>query len=209
EVIPAEFVAAYAALGNGGFRVKPTLITRIEDAQGNVIWRASLTRSHAVHEDVAFITKSMMEDVTDRGTANVIRQRGFALPAAGKTGTTNDAKDVWFVGMTPDLAAGVWLGFDRPTPIGPWAFGGNLAAPVWTEVMGAAYASRPAPTGWMPPPGVAQVPIDVTTGYLATGDCPPEQVRIELFRARAVPRAHCPLHPERGAARAPDRPLRG
>lgn len=209
DVIPAEFVAAYAALGNGGFRVQPTLITRIEDAHGTVLWRAPLSRARAIPEDVAFITTSMMEDVIDRGTAAVIRERGFWLPAAGKTGTTNEAKDVWFVGMTPDLAAGVWLGFDRPTPIAPWAFGGNLAAPVWTDVMGAAYASRPAPTGWMPPPGVAQVPIDVMTGYLATGDCPPEQVRIEFFRAGAVPREYCPLHPESGAERALDRLLRG
>lgn len=209
EVIPAEFVAAYAALGNGGFRVKPTLITRIEDAQGNVIWRASLTRSHAVHEDVAFITTSMMEDVIDRGTASVIRQRGFALPAAGKTGTTNDAKDVWFVGMTPDLAAGVWLGFDQPKQIAPWAYGGNLAAPVWTDVMRAAYRTRPAPAGWTPPESVAQVPVDAATGYLATGNCPPEQVRIEYFRVGSVPREYCPLHPESAAERAIDRLWRG
>lgn len=209
EVIPAEFVAAYAALGNGGLRVKPTLITRIEDAHGAVLWRAPLTRSHAVGEDVAFITTSMMEDVIDHGTATVIRQRGFALPAAGKTGTTNDAKDVWFVGMTPDLAAGVWLGFDRPRQIAPWAYGGNLAAPVWTDVMRAAYETRPAPDGWMPPESVAQVPIDAVTGYLATGNCPEEQVRVEYFRAGSVPREYCPLHPESAAERALDRLLRG
>lgn len=209
EVIPAEFVAAYAALGNGGIRVKPTLITRIEDAHGKVLWRAPLTRTHAVDEDVAFITTSMMEDVVDRGTASVIRQRGFALPAAGKTGTTNDAKDVWFVGMTPDLAAGVWLGFDQPKQIAPWAYGGNLAAPVWTDVMRAAYQSRPAPAGWLPPASVAQVPIDAATGYLATGNCPPEQVRIEYFRAGSVPHEYCPLHPESAAERAIDRLLRG
>ncbi len=209
EVIPAEFVAAYAALGNGGFRVQPTLITRIEDAHGTVLWRAPLVRAHAIDEDVAFIATSMMEDVIDRGTATVIRERGFWLPAAGKTGTTNDAKDVWFVGMTPELAAGVWLGFDQPRQIAPYAFGGSLAAPVWTEVMRAAYDARPAPLGWTPPASIAQLPIDATTGYLASGNCPPEHVRIEYFRLGNEPREYCPVHPESGAERVLDRLLRG
>jgi penicillin-binding protein 1A len=209
EVIPVEFVAAYAALGNGGLRVRPTLITRIEDAHGNVLWRAPLVRAHAVDEAVAFIATSMMEDVIDRGTATVVREKGFLLPAAGKTGTTNDAKDVWFVGMTPDLAAGVWLGFDQPRQIAPWAYGGTLAAPVWTEVMRAAYETRPSPAGWAPPPSVAQLPIDAATGYLATGNCPPGQVRIEFFRNGTQPHEYCPLHPESGAQRVLDRLLKG
>lgn len=209
EVIPAEFVAAYAALGNGGLRVQPTLITRIEDAHGKVLWRAPLVRAHAVDEAVAFIATSMMEDVIDRGTATIVREKGFLLPAAGKTGTTNDAKDVWFVGMTPDLATGVWLGFDQPRQIAPWAYGGSLAAPVWTDVMRAAYETRPTPTGWAPPPSITQVPIDAATGYLATGNCPPGQVRIEFFRSGAEPQEYCPLHPESGAQRVLDRLLKG
>jgi penicillin-binding protein 1A len=205
EVIPAEFVAAFATLGNGGMRVTPTLITRIEDAHGTVLWRAADARARAVDEDVAYITTSMMEDVIDRGTGAIVREHGFWLPAAGKTGTTNDGKDVWFVGMTPDLAAGVWLGFDRPATIAPWAYGGRLAAPVWAELMKQAYTSRPAPAGWLPPPSVVQVPMDVASGYTATRNCPPENVRIEYFRAGSEPGESCPLHPER----ALDKLIRG
>lgn len=205
EVIPAEFVAAFATLGNGGTRVAPTLVTRIEDAHGTVLWRAPEARERAVDEDVAYITTSMMEDVIDHGTGAIVRDGGFWLPAAGKTGTTNDAKDVWFVGMTPDLAAGVWLGFDQPKMIAPWAFGGRLAAPVWTEIMTTAYTSRAAPTGWTPPATVMQIPVDIASGHAATRNCPPENVRIEYFRAGSSPGESCPLHPER----AIDKLLRG
>jgi penicillin-binding protein 1A len=131
-----------------------------------------------------------------------VRARGFSLPAAGKTGTTNDAKDVWFVGMTPDLVAGVWLGFDQPRTILPNASGGRLAAPVWADVMSAAYADRPAPAPWTPPAqGIVQARIDPATGLLATGDCPEDAVRDEYFLTGTEPHDYCPLHPESGAER--------
>ena len=209
EVIPAEFVSAIAALGNGGYRVPPTLIKRVEDAHGNVLWQAKPATERALDENVAFITTSMMEDVIERGTARTVRESGFWLPAAGKTGTTNDAKDVWFVGMKPDLAAGVWLGFDQPKEIAPYAYGGRLAAPVWIEAMNAAYAERPAPEPWTAPPGVVQAPVDVHTGQHATGNCPSEDVRIEYFLDGSQPMEYCPLHPESSADRAVDRLLRG
>src|SRR5687768_16756799 len=112
EVIPADFVAAYATFGNGGRRVTPRLVNRVEDARGKVLWTAPAGVEPAIDEGVAFLTLSLMEDVVDRGTGSAVRRREFWLPAAGKTGTTNDAKDVWFVGMTNDLVAGVWLGFE-------------------------------------------------------------------------------------------------
>jgi penicillin-binding protein 1A len=136
-----------------------------------------------------------MEDVIDRGTGAAVRSSGFWLPAAGKTGTTNDAKDVWFVGMTPDLAAGVWLGFDQPAQILPNAFGGTLAAPVWAATMKAAYAHRPAPAAWSAPASLVSAPIDATTGQLATPNCPPADVRIEYFAAGAEPGDYCATHP--------------
>jgi penicillin-binding protein 1A len=195
EVIPAELTAAYATLGNGGYRVTPTLISRIEDAHGRVLWRAPESTEHVLDSGVAYLTTSLMEDVIDRGTGAAVRSSGFWLPAAGKTGTTNDAKDVWFVGMTPDLAAGVWLGFDQPAQILPNAFGGTLAAPVWAATMKAAYAHRPAPSAWSAPASLVSAPIDATTGQLATPNCPPADVRIEYFAAGAEPGDYCATHP--------------
>ena len=205
EVIPAELTAAYAALGNGGYRVVPHLITRVEDAHGRVLWSAPEHGERAMDSSVAYLTTSLLEDVVDRGTGTAVRKAGFWLPAAGKTGTTNDAKDVWFVGMTPDLAAGVWIGFDRPAQILPAAFGGTLAAPVWAATMKAAYETRPAPAAWSPPSTLVSAPVDVGSGRLATPACPPEDVRIEHFAFGTEPGDYCDLHPH-GVM---DRVLRG
>ena len=201
EVIPAELVGAYAAFANGGYRVKPHLITRVEDAHGNVLWQTPFERRRALDENVAFLTLSMMEDVIERGTGTAVRNAGFWLPAAGKTGTTNQSKDAWFVGMTPDLVAGVWIGFDRPKRILPNGSGGSLAAPAWAELMKAAYRDRPAPAAWVPPAGLATVPVDPATGSRATHHCPAEDVRIEYFLLGTEPREYCPLHPESGTER--------
>jgi penicillin-binding protein 1A len=197
EVIPVEFAAAYAAIGNGGIRVKPHLITRVEDAHGKVLWRAPNAGGQVLDPGVAFITTSMLQDVIDRGTGAAVRRNGFWLPAAGKTGTTNGARDVWFMGMTPDLVGAVWFGFDKPQEILPNAFGGNIAAPVWASVMKAAYTKRPDPLPWSPPAELQQLPIDTESGLLATPDCPPDHVRIEFFTIATAPTEYCPLHPHR------------
>jgi penicillin-binding protein 1A len=194
EVVPVEFAAAYAALGNGGYRVQPTLITRVEDARGNVLWRAPQTAQHVLDSGVAYLTTSLLEDVIDRGTGTAVRREGFWLPAAGKTGTTNDARDVWFVGMTPDLTAAVWLGFDQPKQILPNAYGGNMAAPIWARTMKAAYATRGAPAGWNAPASLISMPIDMRSGQAAAPDCPAEDIRIEHFVPGTEPEDYCPLH---------------
>lgn len=201
EVVPAELVAAYAAFGNGGYRIQPHLIRRVEDRSGTVLWEAEAPRRQVLDPGVAFLTLTLLEEVVNAGTGSVVRRSGFWLPAAGKTGTTNDNRDVWFIGMTPDLAAGVWLGFDRPRTILPGAGGGTLAAPVWTEIMARTYQERPAPTPWTPPANVVSAQVDQGTGYLATGNCPPEDVRIEYFLAGTEPEVYCPVHPEPGVDR--------
>ncbi|MBI4546275.1 MAG: hypothetical protein HY703_13860, partial [Gemmatimonadetes bacterium] len=162
-------------------------------------------RQAALDEGVAFLTLSLLEDVVDRGTAAGVRGGGFWLPAAGKTGTSNEGKDAWFIGLTPDLVAGVWLGFDQPRPILPGASGGRLAVPVWTAFMKQAYADRPAPAAWVPPASVVSLPVDTVTGLLATGNCPTEAVRIEYFLPGTEPTEPCPLHPESGVERFFDR----
>lgn len=204
EVIPAELVAAFAAFGNGGYQVEPTLFLRVEDGDGRVLWEARPPRRQVLDSGVAFLTLTLLEEVVSSGTASVVRDRGFWLPAAGKTGTTNDNKDVWFVGLTPDLVAGVWLGFDRPRTILPGAGGGALAAPVWADIMLAAYEGQPAPAPWAPPSNIVSAQVDERTGYLATGNCPPEDVRIEYFLIGTEPEMYCPTHPESGAERFMD-----
>lgn len=209
EVVPAELVAAYAAFGNGGLRIEPHLITRIEDDEGNLLWKAPHTFKQVLDPGTAFLTLSLLEDVVDRGTGDIVREAGFWLPAAGKTGTTNESKDVWFIGMTPDLVAGAWLGLDEPTTILPKASGGRLAAPVWAEFMRRVYETRPAPAAWVPPEAVVSLPIDTRTGLLATGNCPAEQVRIEYFLPGTEPHDYCPLHPEGDVERFIDRLWQG
>jgi penicillin-binding protein 1A len=204
EVVPAELVAAFAVFGNGGYRVEPRLVQRVEDRRGNVLWQAPAARHQVLDAGVAFLTLTLMEEAVNTGTGTAVRANGFWQPAAGKTGTTNEGKDVWFVGLTPDLVAGVWLGFDRPRPIMPGASGGRLAAPVWADVMSNVYATRPSPAPWAPPPNVVSVQIDERTGYLATSSCPPGDTRIEYFLVGTEPRSYCPVHADRGVDRTLD-----
>ena len=209
EVVPVELVAAYAAFANGGRRVEPRFILRVEDAEGRVIWSAPPRSTRAMDPGVAYLTLSAMEDVVDRGTGRAVRDAGFWYPAAGKTGTTNDNHDAWFVGATPDLVTGVWLGFDRPRRIVGNAGGGALAAPVWGHMMRRVYEERPMPAGWLPPANVRTIAIDVETGGIATGNCPTEHVRVEHFLPGTEPVQFCPLHEEGGVGRFFERLWRG
>lgn len=198
DVIPIELVAAYAAFANGGMAVRPRLIRRVENASGRVVWEAPRERRFVMSPAVAFLTTSLMRDVVDRGTGSGVRQAGlpWSIPAAGKTGTTNDAADVWFVGATPDVVAGVWMGFDRPQRILASASGGGLAAPVWGKVMADYYESHTSPAAWNPPHGLLHVSVDVHTGKLATAACPGGDTRTEFFIPGTEPTQYCPLHPE-------------
>jgi penicillin-binding protein 1A len=205
EVLPVELVAAYAAFGNGGYRVRPHLITRVEDDNGAILWEAPATHERVLDDGVAFLTLSMLRDVVDEGTGAAARRGGYYGPAAGKTGTTNEGKDAWFVGLTPDLVTGVWLGFDRPATIVQNAGGGALAAPVWGDLMARAYTGLEPDGYWTPPASLEQVAIDEASGFRATNNCPLEEVRIEYFLSGTEPNAYCPLHPESGVIRLLDR----
>jgi penicillin-binding protein 1A len=114
---------------------------------------------------------SMMKDVIQRGTAAGSVGSQFRLPAGGKTGTTNDGTDVWFIGYTSDLVAGVWMGFDKPQTIKSNAQGGLLAAPAWTAFMNEVYRRKPAPPDWPRPEGIVVREIDPATGLLAGPGC--------------------------------------
>jgi penicillin-binding protein 1A len=136
-----------------------------------------------------------MRDVVRKGTAaSAVLGGGFTIPAAGKTGTTNDYKDVWFMGYTPDLVTGVWMGFDNPDKIMGNAQGGRLAAPAWTSMMLQVYERRKAPQAWTMPDGLVIDQIDSETGFRATPRCPVKQVIVEYFIPGTEPTGFCPLH---------------
>ena len=181
-VQPLDLVAAYATFANLGARVEARFITRIEDAQGKVVWQNRLqTPVPALDPRVAFIVRDMLRDAVDRGTATSVRRYlPASLPVAGKTGTTDENTDVWFVGMTPDLVAGVWLGTDKPTSIAPGAAGGTLAAPIFGRMVQLAGATR-ATLPWTPPPGLVVAELDRATGQLATAATPAERRYTEYF----------------------------
>ncbi len=182
-VRPIDYVAAYSVWANLGNVVTPRIVTRIEDATGHVIFQqAPSTPQPVIDPRIAFIIRDMMRDAAERGTGAPARKAVPAsIPIAGKTGTTNDNVDVWFMGMTPDLVAGVWLGFDRPKTITPGAAGGSLAAPIWGAMMARYYASRTAPGPWTPPVGLVAAELDRLTGLLADGSTPPERRYMEYF----------------------------
>jgi penicillin-binding protein 1A len=119
---------------------------------------------------------------------------GFTIPAGGKTGTTNDGTNVWFVGYTADIVAGVWMGLDRPQKIISNAQGGRLAAPAWTAFMQEVYRRKPKPPDWPRPQGFITRDIDVSTGLLQTPYCPRELIGVEFFIPGTEPTRECDKH---------------
>ena len=191
EVRPIELVGAYGALANGGTFVQPHLVRRIEDRDGEIVWEAELTRERVVDPEVAFVLTDMLREAVERGTGTGVRTVGFSGPAAGKTGTTNGATDVWFVGYTPDLVGGVWIGLDRPATIVRGASGGTLAAPVWGRIMNQTYSARPMPVPWQPPPGVITAQVDRATGLAVDAGCPAQGAVYTEHFVNAPPQAAC------------------
>ena len=196
EVTPLELVAAYAPFANGGLRVHPRLVRRIEAADGTLLWSAEIAPADTVMDarDAYQIT-SMLRGVVDNGTAHSIRDAGVKGPVAGKTGTTNNAEDVWFVGYTPTLVAGIWFGYDTPQAIAPHASGGHLAAPAWADFyMNGWREPASSADGWPVPPGMTMAVIDPETGMIAGAWCP--EKKREYFRIGTEPTSPCNVHTE-------------
>jgi penicillin-binding protein 1A len=199
EVVPARLVAAYAAVENGGRAVTPHLVTRIEDAAGRIVWERNAEDSEGdrvLDPARAFLLLDGLRGVVRRGTGWRV---GAAMegPAAGKTGTTDEVKDAWFVGMTPGRAAGVWIGFDRPRTIVPGGGGGTLAAPLWASIMGQLDEAHDAPgdPGWEPPLGVMKARIAVRTGFAVPEGCEvPGGTRTEWVLESSLRATYCPSH---------------
>jgi penicillin-binding protein 1A len=193
EVTPIELVAAYAPFGNGGFRVRPRLVTRIRAPDGTILREFESARAPAMDPRDAYELTSMLRGVVDFGTGRAIRDAGITAPIAGKTGTTNNGTDVWFVGYSPTLVAGVWFGYDTPRPISTNAAGGRLAAPAWAEIYRTGWR-EPRGSTWPVPAGMVSAVIDPETGQLATEFCP-NRIR-EWFKPGSVPIDPCALHTE-------------
>ena len=148
----------------------PIFIRRVEDQDGGILFQSDSHPRRALSKSTAFLMASMLADVVDAGTANRARAMGFKLPAAGKTGTTNDFVDAWFVGFTPSLVAGVWVGFDTPRTIVKNGFAGQLAVPMWASFM--KIATKNSPSEWLNPPrDVVAVEVCRLSGALPGEGC--------------------------------------
>ena len=207
EVTLLSMTTAYGAFANGGMVHPPTFIRRVEDRDGNLLWQNETVSHKAVSESTAFLMADMLADVLNRGTGARARAEGFTLPAGGKTGTTDDYKDAWFIGFTPSLVAGVWAGFDEPRKIAPNGYATGLVVPIWAKFMREATKGHPAK--WIPTPrNIVSVQVCVRSGLLPTGGCQEgslgedgefrSHVGTELFRAGTEPEAYCELHGGRG-----------
>ena len=190
ETTVMRMVSAYSMFANGGKRIKPTLIDRIQDRYGHTIFKHDQRECRGCQADkwagqnepsmvdrreqvldpmTAYQITSMMEGVVQRGTATVVREVG--KPVAGKTGTTNDEKDVWFVGFSPDMTVGVYLGYDKPRQISARATGGGIAAPIVKDFMKLALADKPA-VPFRVPPGIKLIRIDPKSGMRIAAGSP-------------------------------------
>src|SRR5437764_3137454 len=165
-----DLTAAYSAFPNAGVRKKAYIIERIDDTEHQPIYRASHIAAPALDPSAAWMTSQLMEEVLTRGTAAAARSLGYTLPAAGKTGTTNDYKDAWFVGYTSTLTCGVWVGFDQPVTIIPRGYGAALALPVWIQVMNKA-ALRYPPEPLQPTMPLQHAMVCSLSNHLATTGC--------------------------------------
>lgn len=196
SVRPIEMAEAYTTFANLGVRVSPRPILRVESSNGDVLWEAPIEREEVIDEQTAWIMVSMMRDVVDRGSGIRVRALGVpaSVPVAGKTGTTNEATNAWFLGFTPDLVTASWVGFDLPAPIRRDAQGGRDAAPINARVLKSYYATHPAPDAWPQPAGIVSRRVDGTTGRLAGEWCPTESIYTEFFVQGTEPRESCDAH---------------
>jgi 1A family penicillin-binding protein len=209
EVTLTTLTAAYTPFANGGTLHPPVFIRRVEDRSGTTLYQASPPATRVISETTAFLMTQMLADVVNAGTAYRARAMGFTLPAAGKTGTTNGFDDTWFVGYTPHLVTGVWIGFDQPQTILRNGFAGDLAVPLWTRFM--VEATRGDKPDWYTPPAnIVSMKVCRLSGKLATPGCeqvntlnkkgefePRSMAYTEYFVRGTEPIDECPLHRDR------------
>ena len=186
--------AAYTVFPNAGIRKQSYIIERIDDQDHNPIYRAAHISVAALDPSAAWMTTELMEEVLTHGTAASARSLGFKLPAAGKTGTTNDYKDAWFVGYTSTITCGVWVGFDQPVTIVSRGYGAALALPVWTQVMNKAAARYP-PQPLQPTMPLQRAMVCSLSNHLATTGCQAAGTAYDIdLPVDKIPTAACEIH---------------
>ena len=195
-VTPLAMTTAFAVFPNGGFSVRPRDITRVRDADGGTAMQQAVQSERTLSPAVAFQMVSMLGDVIDRGTGSPARRLGVRFPAGGKTGTTNDFKDAWFVGFSSSLVVGVWVGFDQPETIGRDAYGARYALPIWADFMQRAARVRP-PGAFERPAGLEEETLCAISYLKPVDGCP---IYSEYFKeGDQIPDRLCTLH--RGSIR--------
>ncbi|HZA96120.1 MAG TPA: transglycosylase domain-containing protein, partial [Burkholderiaceae bacterium] len=191
EATPLQLTAAYAVFPNGGFRVTPRPIIQVLDDDGYAVLNREVDRKPVISEAVAYQMVSMLADVVDVGTGAAARSFGVRFPAAGKTGTTDDFKDAWFVGFSSSMVTGVWVGFDKPATIGPDGYGATYALPIWADFMSKAARLR-KPEAFRAPTTVDAMPLCRVSHMVPRESCP---TYTEYFKyADLVPDDKCNVH---------------
>lgn len=203
-----EMVRSYATIANYGIRMTPIYIKKIENSKGEMLEENFPQGKSVLSPQTAFIMIDLLRKAVDRGTGQRIRWLGFERPCAGKTGTvgwtgekeTDKTTDAWFIGFTPDLVAGVWIGKDDNSPLGEKMTGSAAAIPVWTEFMKKVLEGKPV-KDFPSPPGIVFKKIDLNTGLLATPEC--TETEWFAFLEKNAPDKYC-LHSEKRVTRKID-----
>jgi len=191
EVSLIELTNAYATIAAGGIRFEPLLVKKVVDREGTILEENFTYREEVLDPRSNFMITNMLESVVNEGYGRTARRMGFKVPAAGKTGTTDDCTDAWFIGFTADIAVGVWAGFDQKRTMGRRMTGGRVSCPTWANVMMAYYRDKngePFPE----PEGIAHRVICEQSGLLMSTSC--SEVRREVFIEGTEPRRYCDRH---------------
>jgi penicillin-binding protein 1A len=190
-VSPLDLTAAYAVFPNGGYRVRPRGIVSIEDRDGENVHEEHVESDQVLSPQVAFQMLTMLEDVTARGTAAAARSLGVRGEIGGKTGTTNDYRDAWFVGFNSSVVVGVWVGYDQPQKIRDAGSGAHVALPIWADFMrrtAQRVPARPFPV----PSGMHATELCHVSYLRPVEECP---VYTEYFKdGDDIPTELCPIH---------------
>ncbi|MFQ6113559.1 MAG: penicillin-binding protein 1A [bacterium] len=195
DVTPMEITSAFGVFANGGVLVEPVAILRVEDKNGNVLEQNIPRSQEALRKETAYIMTDLLKTVIDKGTGGSARWKWqFYRPAGGKTGTTNDFSDAWFIGFTPQIVTGVWVGLDDYSlTLGKGQDGARTALPIWAKYMKAVHDTLALPELDFPmPEGVVRVEVCADTKKLANDVCP--TILDEVFESRLAPTEHCDMH---------------
>ncbi len=191
EVTLNDLVSAYAPFANGGLRPQSRTIIRIYERNRHAWTENPSSVTPVLSPATAFVTTQMLKDVMIYGTAKTLKKFSQERPSAGKTGTTDDYRDAWFIGYTPQVITGIWVGYDKPRPGGKGFTGGAVSAPIWERFMRSVLAAKPV-VDFPKPDTVVSLQIDPATGFLATPDCPAK--RDEFYIPGTEPTQYCPEH---------------